>query len=155
MNSSPYNPFPDGHPSHSGGERPRQQVWQEFTRAMDPLWFTVHSELRRRKPDGWRGYRCDVEVQWDHQSEQFSYDALFRDGASKRALKLTSRVALTLISCLHEAYLRFDPHLEWRRVGLNLILDEGQRRWCNETTWEYGRSIGEPGAGDQGCFGRH
>lgn len=143
MNSFPHDPF-----ASFGGANSGNPSRQRFSEAMSPFWHSLHQALSHQKSKNWTGYRCEIEVGLDRSSGKFVVRAQFIDGLSNRAKSLESRNILDLVSCLHEAYRKFDVELEWRKVSLSHFWDEKEKRWCDRTAWEYGQLILEPGAGD-------
>lgn len=117
---------------------------------MSSFWRSLHQALAHQKPKSWTGYRCEIEVGLDRPSGKYVVIARFLDGVSNRAKNLESRNILELVGSLHEAYRQFDPELEWRKVSLNRLWDETEKRWFDRTSWEYGHLILEPGPGESG-----
>jgi hypothetical protein len=143
MNPFAHNPF-----DPCGDDKSRQQIEERFLKAMSAIWNPVYEGLLRLKPADWKGFRCDIDVQWNKATGQYHFSARFRDGASNRSKGIKSNHLLELIGALHEAYRFFDQRLEWKHASFELKWDNTKKQWIRETTRSYGRTVMNASQGD-------
>jgi hypothetical protein len=111
MDPFAHNPFDPFDPV--GADKSRQMAEQNFHRAMGSFWKLVFEGLLKLKPTDWKGFRCELDVQWNLETKQFHFTGRFRDGASNRGKGIESPALIELIGSLHEAYRTYDERLEW------------------------------------------